>query len=299
MNNLEQLPGRNRKEKPEPYHPSLGELRAGNQAEWRRWHAALTPKLFPYAFRGISDTGRAQDAVQEAWMKVFRRITDKENPIDERNLNGYVVRTLHNVIISERRKAYERHTDRNKDGQEAAENKPDPVNIEEIVITRTWLVDSIKKLPPKHQEPLAFLAEGEDIAAIASTLGVSVEVAKQRRHRAIEALKRIIKQSEAPQDPQEPKSGSQDVLKQTKEMRTQPPQQIAKDILIEHEQTPPKTIFTTKPVALRPEPKGVDRYSSEMANQVTDLVAKNYDFQEIAAMTGVSFEAIREIIYKA
>lgn len=158
------------------------------------WMATYGPGLRRYFRRRVSEAD-SDDLVQEVFLKLQSAQLDKS--ID--NVEGYLFRTAHNVLISRYRKQTTRAEmlhDQWAEGQDII----DPISPERIAIGQEEyqrVLSAIRNLPPRTREAFELHRFGNlTYQAIGQRMGITKESVKDLMHRA---LLRITEAADADQ----------------------------------------------------------------------------------------------------
>src|SRR5581483_5367160 len=147
----------------------------------------------------LGDFAASEDAGQEAFLAAWRRIHELREPERLRAWLGQIAR---NAALGQLRRK-KGHETLDED-LPVADSAPTPDEIaatdEEAALVR----DSLKKLPEDYRLPLVlYYREGQSVRAVAETLGISEDAAKQRlargrelcRDRISSLLENVLKQT--------------------------------------------------------------------------------------------------------
>ncbi len=154
---------------------------------------ALSPELYRYAYRLLGDTQAAEDVVGETFHRFLVAIHSGAGP--RQHLRAYLYRVAHNLAFDYRW----RHQPQIEpdDSLQAPDGDPEDVSHQAIAAQRArnalWLLT-----PDQRQVILLKFFEGLDNEAVAAALGKPVGAVKSLQHRALEALRRILRHSALP-----------------------------------------------------------------------------------------------------
>jgi len=138
--------------------------------------------LLRFAYSLCRDTALAQDAVQDAWIKVARRLRTLDDP---RAFRGWVYHAVRWRVGDLVRRAHRR--DRPLEGAEAARDRSADRD------SRIDLAAAIAELPSTEREALQlFYVSGLTIPEIAVVLDIPPGTVKSRLHRARGLLKQRL-----------------------------------------------------------------------------------------------------------
>ncbi len=155
----------------------------------RALHDEHAAALWTYAVRlAGNDTGRAQDAVQEALLRAWRHpeVLDPSRG----SARGWLLRTVRNVLIDDWRQRQARP-------EVVTDELPDvasPDTADSAV--QAWLVaDALRRLSGPHREVLVeCFYRGASVTEAADRLGVPTGTVKSRTHYALRALKLALEE---------------------------------------------------------------------------------------------------------
>lgn len=188
---------------PEP--ELVARLRAGEGAAFEHLVRELGPRLRATLSRLLNDESEADDALQETFLTVFRTITTFEG---KARLSTWIHRVGVNVGLMRLRKRRRRREEREDEllpsfvglGAHAEPVSPwgdlagDDVERADLCAFVRRTIDS---LPDKYRVPL-LLHDLEELSneELANHLGVTVNAAKIRVHRARQALRTLLADSQ-------------------------------------------------------------------------------------------------------
>jgi RNA polymerase sigma-70 factor (ECF subfamily) len=110
------------------------------------------PKLYTFCYKLLKDKNKARDALQEAFVNLFERIKQKDEPIE--NLSSYLYKIVKNIILNIQKKKVLREVPIRADKwavfQESLEDKQKkefldiainqlPENLKEVLIMKEYL----------------------------------------------------------------------------------------------------------------------------------------------------------------
>ncbi|MBQ8969038.1 MAG: RNA polymerase sigma factor [Bacteroidaceae bacterium] len=148
---------------------------------------AERPRMLQYALYRLGNRADAEDAVQDAFVRMYQRMAGEG--LEDRNLTGYLYRTLANVCVSRLREAGRLQTVP-LDGQaDAAEPETEDMEAEFRRISQ--LLDGI---PDEQVEVIRLHYYGDKtFREIADILGVPVTTAKSRFVYGLEKIRRKLR----------------------------------------------------------------------------------------------------------
>ncbi len=155
---------------------------------WKTCFAEAAPGLVLFARQFVRSASDAEDIVQDAFVKFWR----KQHPIDNRALLFATVRsTAFDLLRRDSRRAR-----REVDAFAGAEQSVAP-QFESRSEAQQSLVEAIQRLPEEQREVLVMKIWNElTFADIASVLGISQNTAASRYRYALAALKKTLHRDE-------------------------------------------------------------------------------------------------------
>jgi RNA polymerase sigma-70 factor, ECF subfamily len=143
--------------------------------------------LLAYAERFTGDRGRAEDIVQETFLRAWRQLPGLLD--DERPVRAWLLRVARRLLIDAARAARARPT--LAENSRSAEPADDG-GLNQL-LDQTILVDAMQQLSPAHQQIVIetfFL--GTPMHLTAARLGVPAGTARSRLHYALSQLRRQL-----------------------------------------------------------------------------------------------------------
>lgn len=164
----------------------LLEIRCGNQQAYQSLFHYYYERLYHYALTFTSDQSKAEDIVQEVFLKVW---TKRESLHPNGSLKAYLYRMTYNEFINGYRKEKRYHEE-----LDAFKFQALTPLLEES--EETWqlklnkLAEAIDKLPPRCREIfLLHKQEGVSQKEIAKKLDISVKTVENQVAKAVSILK--------------------------------------------------------------------------------------------------------------
>jgi RNA polymerase sigma-70 factor (ECF subfamily) len=154
----------------------------------RALHDAHAPALFRYVVRLTGDYGFAQDVVQEALLRAWKRpaLLDR----DDEAARAWLFTVARNLVIDDRRSA--RFT-----REISTDDLPETVSADatEAVLDRWLLTDALTTLSPEHRTVLVSAYYlGRPISEIARREQVPEGTVKSRLHYALRAMRLALQE---------------------------------------------------------------------------------------------------------
>ncbi len=150
----------------------------------------LSPCLYRYAYRLLGNAADAEDIVAETFHRLLLALRHGHGP--RQHLSAYLYRIAHNLITDR----YRRHLPPDLPFDEALEAGDDdsPENSAPIRIAQERARVALWKLTPDQRLVITLkYFEGFSNEEIAVALGKPIGAVKSLQHRALEALRRILK----------------------------------------------------------------------------------------------------------
>ena len=148
-------------------------------------------KMFYIAFSILKDESAAEDAVQDAFIKLINNISRIKNPDSDRT-KAYIITTIKNTTIDLYRK-------RKRDLELFDDNCLDDVTYHtdngssDIDIKNLIIQEELNKLPYKYKEIILLHIEKKlSVQDIAKIQGISYNAARKRYERGIKALRKNV-----------------------------------------------------------------------------------------------------------
>lgn len=169
--------------------PVRGAVEPGLDSEsaLRAAYNAHGAELYRYALRQLRDEGGAQEAVQEVFLRAWRRADSYDASLA--SLRVWLFAIARNVVVDEIRKVDVRPWRRQLTG--SPESGTDRVGPADDALVDTWLVEeAVRRLRPEHRQAIvqAYL-RGRPYAEIAAEAGVPVGTIRSRVFYGLKALR--------------------------------------------------------------------------------------------------------------
>lgn len=168
-------------------------LKDRDESAWEALHAAHHTVVFRLAYLMLGNTGDADDAAQDTFLRAYRAAHTLDATRDAR---PWLLGICANVCRNQRRSArrFVAMLQRAVFAQpELVEPQDGPEAGAEAALRAVTLWRAVRRLPAAHQEIVYlryFLNQGEAEAAVA--LGVPAGTVKSRAHRALSGLRAVI-----------------------------------------------------------------------------------------------------------
>ena len=146
------------------------------------------------AFQVLRDNGLAEDAVSEAFIRIYRNLHKIDSPIPSNRTAAFVVTITRNVALTIIKK------EKKKETVPLEERYADDTVLEDSVVSRMTqrqILDSVNRLSEElRQVFLLYYAYDMTHAEISSALNISANTAAVRLHRARKKLAKIVSEME-------------------------------------------------------------------------------------------------------
>jgi RNA polymerase sigma-70 factor (ECF subfamily) len=175
----------------------VARLKAGDASAYEALHRLHAPRLFNLAYRMLGSAADAEDAVQETFLLVFRKVRGFKG---ESSVGTWLYRLGMNLCIDRLRSRASGEARRTRPID--ADPFPAPAGGDEMVLTRLDLERAIGELPEGCRA--AFLlhdVEGFDHREVGAILGVSEGTSKSQVHKARVRLRAHLLRRQEPGEP--------------------------------------------------------------------------------------------------
>ncbi len=148
-------------------------------------------KMFYIAFSILKNESAAEDAVQDAFIKLINNISRIKNPDSDRT-KAYILTTIKNTTIDiyrKRKRDLALYDDNHLiDITYHTVNDTSDIDIKDLIIR-----EELNRLPHKYKEIILLHIEKEiSIQEIAKIQGISYDAARKRYERGIKALRKNV-----------------------------------------------------------------------------------------------------------
>lgn len=168
-------------------------MKASDEAEFTEFATAMIRRLRRTAYLMCGDWHRAEDAAQDALVKVYRRW----NRIDRTHgLNSYAHQCLVTSVFDQSRKPWrrERLVDSGDETGDLTGVLADPAGT---VDDRMLVVEALAALPPSQRACVVLRHYGDlSLEQTAAVLGIGVGGVKSQTSRALTRLRELLDQTE-------------------------------------------------------------------------------------------------------
>lgn len=160
-------------------------LAGRKRASFEKFAASHSAGLIKLAFMVSGDRGRAEDAVQEALVRVYQRWSRLDNPL------AYARRTVVNMTRDDWRRAQRAARAQDDAGRLACLDEAD--DLETSVLQRDALMTALAALPHRQRAVIAlrYLSELTE-AETAAVLEISVGTVKRQAFDALARLRQTL-----------------------------------------------------------------------------------------------------------
>ena len=172
-------------------HTLLERARAYDADALGELYDQYAPLIYAYLYRRVHDAQLAEDLTSEVFVRVLQAIQSEQ--FWHTSFRGWLYRIAHNLVVDHYRKQPPVPMLALDEQLVAAQDEPDSVLAEKLSDQR--LLAAISHLTPDQQQVLV-LRFGEQMAAreVAEVMGKSVGAVEALQHRALAALRRILKE---------------------------------------------------------------------------------------------------------
>lgn len=161
---------------------------SGNAKAQRLLFDRFSPRMMGAILRYISDRERAEDVLQDGFIKVFNNIHKFEN---NGSLEGWIRRIMINTALDQIRKDKKRQRDVEIDSMDYFELKQNSKS--EGILEAESLLELVQSLPDGYRTVFNLLAiEGYSHKEIAEELNISENTSKSQYSRARSALQELL-----------------------------------------------------------------------------------------------------------
>ena len=162
---------------------------SGNVKAQRQLFDRFAPKMLGVVMRYINDKERAEDVLQDSFIKVFKNLYKFEH---SGSLEGWIRRIMVNTALDQIRKNKKRQNNVELDDDGYFELKHES-NAEEILQAES-LLKLVQSLPEGYRTVFnLFAIEGYSHKEIAKELGITENTSKSQYSRAKSTLRELLK----------------------------------------------------------------------------------------------------------
>jgi RNA polymerase sigma-70 factor (ECF subfamily) len=149
------------------------------------------PLIYAYLYRRVQDARLAEDLTSEVFMRMLQAVQAQQ--FWHTSFRAWLYRVAHNLIVDHYRKQPPAPMVELDEQLVADQQDPESAVIEQL--SRRGLWSAISRLTPEQQEVLA-LRFGQQLTAreVSEVVGKSVSAVEALQHRALAALRRVLKQ---------------------------------------------------------------------------------------------------------
>lgn len=155
----------------------------------REAYAAHGPEIYRFAFRGLGDSGLAQDAVQETFLRAWQSAHHYDPSLA--SLRVWLFAIARNVMIDlHRRRSKASYAQVANDETDLTARLAPVVDASEGVLDRAVVADALDRLSPAHREVIVeTYLRGRSYEELAVECGVSPGTLRSRMFYALKALR--------------------------------------------------------------------------------------------------------------
>ena len=150
---------------------------------------SYSPGLYRYAIRHLGDPSQAEDCVSETFSRFLNALHNGGGPRD--HIQAYLYRIAHNWITDQYRRQPPIAEDVDQDLLSEPEDNPQKIGEQNLEQARVR--QALKLLTPDQRQVIVLkYLEGWSNQEVAQIIGKPVGAVKSLQHRAINALQRIL-----------------------------------------------------------------------------------------------------------
>ena len=165
------------------------ELRRGDAAALAEAYEHWRPRLYAFALRLTREPGRAEDVLQETFVRLARHA---RTLAPDTRLDAWLFTVARRLVISDVRRRHGHWMTALPDEEPAAAD-PSPLDAAHASQTAARLEAALAALPPALREVVLLVGvEGMPPARAAAVCGLAPEALRQRLHRARVQLGRLL-----------------------------------------------------------------------------------------------------------
>ena len=175
----------------------LRRARAYEQAALEELYDAYAPLIYSYIYRRIQDAASAEDLTGEVFLRMLQAL--RSDGAWHTSFRGWLYRVAHNLVVDYyRRQPATPPVSLDDEIHEIEADGDGPETLAQASASRRALREALQQLTPEQQQVLA-LRFGQELATreVSQILGKSVSAVEGLQHRALAALRRIIKDEAA------------------------------------------------------------------------------------------------------
>jgi len=163
----------------------ISRARAGDRRAMGELYERHSGRVYSVVRRMVGDEALAEDLAQDAWVRAFEKLHLFKR---QAAFSTWLHRLATNVALNRLRRSRKR-----PDVESSAELPRVSNSQEEVVLTRTMLVEALDKLPPGYRKVLTLHdIEGWTHDEIAQILGCSSGTSKSQLHKARARMRSLI-----------------------------------------------------------------------------------------------------------
>jgi RNA polymerase sigma-70 factor (ECF subfamily) len=172
-------------------HALLERARAYDADALGELYDQYAPLIYAYLYRRVHDAQLAEDLTSEAFVRVIQAIQSEQ--FWHTSFRGWLYRIAHNLVVDHYRKQPPAPMLALDERLVAVQGDPDSALAEKL--SRQGLLAAISQLTPDQQQVLV-LRFGQQLAAreVAEVMDKTVGAVEALQHRALAALRRILKE---------------------------------------------------------------------------------------------------------
>lgn len=150
-------------------------------------------KMYAVAYSILHNEWQAEDAVQDAFVRLFKNIRKTKN-LEEEKTRAYVLRTIQNVAIDLYRKNHiSLQRTVSMEEKEIADERDDRMSLISRIAGESILEEMLSRLPESYKEVIMLRCVHQlSTKETAAVLEISEALVRKRQQRAIKKLRTMM-----------------------------------------------------------------------------------------------------------
>jgi len=167
----------------------INQIKKGDEQAFAQFYNHYSPKLYRFIYFNVSDEAKAQELTDEAFMKVFQYLKDKEaSEVD--NFQAFIFKTARNLVIDFYRT---RKNDVSLEAIPEIASSEDPSKKVDQKLDTEKLARVIRQLPSNYKEVIVLrFVDGLSFEEISRSTGKSLGNCRMLAHRGIKKIKEMV-----------------------------------------------------------------------------------------------------------
>ena len=168
----------------------LKRARQYDEAALGELYDQYAPRIYAYVYRRVGDACLAEDLTGDVFVRVIQAIQSER--LWHTSFRAWLYRIAHNLVADHYRR--QRPVVESELDERLVAAEDDPVSAVAEQLSRQRLRAAISRLTPDQQQVLALrFGEGMKAREVAEVMGKSVGAIEALQHRALAALRRVLK----------------------------------------------------------------------------------------------------------